>query len=605
MAVFTQNQFPLEYSPKIEVVPSDPDRLPYVPVQILYLIAQALPQPSQVFNLARVNKETWNYLQPALYECEVTYEARLVAHFGDGRRDIRRVHAPNVYAIFRIDNSEEDHGDAENDDQLKAKCAHGLVTALCEMCGKHIAIEEKDFTMSATVLSMTDLSRSDRRQKFFQSDGMTALHWACGQGDKALPVARKAIEAAKAHQPEYIDGLGLRMRRIGDDGQLSGEIPPPLFTAAAFGNTELCKALVEAGCKVNVIQPRQFATFVSVRSRHPQLRIHESCVPHPRLSRACQWQGATSLSCRTAGNVALEFGRVDVLESLLDHGLDPLMGKEPLIHLAARACDLPAIKILLDRFPEMATHPWDGMTPLHVLCWSSRDIKEDEHSLEELKSVAGYLLQKGANLETEGGMTGLEPSLTPLQYAVTHSVRINSNKSHAAEALVMLGAVWNRYSSTRASANSILNLCVHEAALREPVYKDDGRGGKRSRAAARQTQESLTFAKVVKAMVKSIPTSVPDPALVPGSQPPMEAFLGAFRSLAVDRDTVARNYLDPFAIEAVGRLLLSTGIATDHDDIENWRLVIASNTEGQRGTDWATSPWRELISDLPETASGE
>ncbi|POS78355.1 hypothetical protein DHEL01_v203260 [Diaporthe helianthi] len=277
---------PLEYNPLTRVVLSDPDRLPHLPVQVLYLIAQALPQPSQVFNLARVNKATWEYLQPALYECEVTYEARLIAHFGH-EYDERRS-PTNADNTGRTGGDDQDHDNTKKNEQAECNrhCVHGLVTELCE-------------------------------------------------GRVALPVARKAIEAAKAHNPSYIDGRGLRARDYErpNHRKFLGEIPPPLFTAIIFGNLTLCEVLVEAQCNVNLIQARAF--FGAYRrlsfSHRPHFQIHDSCVPSGDKPWAdppdCQrYGGLDSPTCKTAGRVALDFGHADILGYLLDNGLNPLMG---------------------------------------------------------------------------------------------------------------------------------------------------------------------------------------------------------------------------------------------------------------------------------------
>lgn len=603
MAVFTCNPFPLEYSPKIKVLPSDPDRLPYVPVQILYLIAQALPQPSQVFNLARVNKETWNYLQPALYECEVTYEARLVAIFGIGRpiastRRSRRA-GSDIGSIGQSSDSNPNHDDNENHDHSEAthvpRCAHALVTTLCEICGQRIAMAEKHFS-SGSVASTRTLDLSDTR-------GVTALHWACVQGTKALPVARKAIEAAKAHQPSYIDGRGLRMRRDGNpprDGRsLFGEIPPPLFIAAAFGNAKLCEALVEAGVNVNLHQAKDIPSFLS---GGPFFRIHESCADdhcHSNNNQNWQWGfGLPASLCETAGHFALEAGTMDALGFLLDCGLDPLSGEEPLIHRAARTCNLPAIKTILDRFPEMVSHRFDGLTLLHVLCEPSGCNKKDAYSLEELKSIAAYLVQNGALLEAEGSSAGSR--LTPLQFAVQNSITINSDKLNAPEALIMLGAVWNRFLDF--DGTTILNHCVCRAASWSISHYVPGitRRVRETLTPEKRIKHGLVFAKLVKAMVRST-----DPSPGQGGDLPIQAFLRAFTKLAMDREIVEMMGWDAFAIEAVGRLLLSTGISPDQGDMEKWRLLIGSNAEGQRGTEWAASPWRELVSDLPDMVGGE
>jgi hypothetical protein len=89
-------------------------------------------------------------------------------------------------------------------------------------------------------------------------------------------------------------------------------------------------------------------------------------------------------------------------------------------------------------------------------------------SLEELKSVAACLVQKGAKLEAESDRS----RFTPLQYAVNKlSMEINSDKLYAATALIMLGAVWNQFLSSTAPTVTILNHCVHEAALQMPSLR--------------------------------------------------------------------------------------------------------------------------------------
>jgi ankyrin repeat protein len=599
---------PLKYNPLVKVVPSDLERLPYVPVQILYLIAQALPQPSQVFNLARVNKATWDYLQPALWECEVTYEARLVAQFGDDFS--RKRPTPNVDSTVRINENDGNNGDPEKIDRARSgrRCEHGLVTALCQVCGQRIAIEEKRFSAGLMDTSMEAIwgSNSSFLHQFFKTQGMTALHWACHQGEQALPVARKAIEAAKVHQPSYIDGRDLQMRRVLGPYGLVVEIPPPLFTAVACGNTKLCEVLVEAGCHVNLLQQKDIEGIPRRMEWGPRFQIHDRCVRHTDNPQICRWEVRCSSSptCQTAGHVALDFGSVDALGFLLDHGLDPLTGKEPLIHQAARTCDLPAVEALLGRYPEMSCLHWEGITPLHSLCRLSKADGKDPRSLEELSSVAAYLVHKGAKLEAEDGMMG-SPRLTPLQYAVSKlSTDIESDKSYAAMALIMQGAVWNQFLNSTAPTETILYHCVDKAVLQSARHFTRLQF-RRFLTREKLIEHSLVFAKLVKAIVRSPPSSTPDPGPARGSEPPMQAFLGAFRKVAIDWEVVVEYDMNTFAIEAVGRLLLSTGIKPDQGDVERWGSVIATNAQEKKAAEWAVSPWRELISDLPEIVGGK
>ncbi|KAG8158528.1 hypothetical protein KVR01_011650 [Diaporthe batatas] len=603
---------PLEYNPLTKVVPSDPDRLPHIPVQVLYLIAQALPQPSQVLNLARVNKATWDYLQPALYECEVTYEARLVAHFGDGIPK-RRSAPPTANTSGQNNGDDGAHGATDNDEQpeIRVNCEHGLATGLCETCGQRIAIERKDFKTYLVERNVRQRSEPHSRTHFFKSRGMTALHWACAEGTFALPVARKAIEAAKAHNPSYIDGLGLRARQYGNriPIRLFGEIPPPLFTATAFGNLKLCVELVEAGCNVNLFQAMHGAdsrTFIDAF-----FRIHDSCVPTELvfpLGRAAagQWlsSGLIPLTCNTAGHVALDFGHADVLGYLLDNGLDPLMGKEPLIHQAARKCDLPAVRALLQRRPEMARHRWDEVTPLHSLCRSVETGGFKTFSLDDLRSVAEYLIQKGASLEARGDF-GLYPSLslTPLQCALENFAQIESNKASAPIALVKLGADWDvPFISHSVRTVPLLIHCVREAITPPPSNQAEDPWGWRVLVPRRYRYHAMAYANLIKAIVSSTWRSNPDPALAPSSERHMQAFLDAFRELAKTKLEYAvglRKSKNTFAIEAVGRMLLSTGIRPIQKDMDKWETLIADNEAESRADEGVARQWREVLSDLP------
>lgn len=191
---------PARYDPRVVVIPCAPDRVPDLPVQILYLIAQELPQPKSVFNLAIASKGTWDYLQPALYQCEVTYEARLIHKYGGGTSE---------------------------------KAAQSNEPSCHEQCGEcqgRINLDDRTFESPVP----ENLLCTDRR--------ITALHWASMQGESALPVALKAIRSALKHQPSYIDGMGLRARQYREVASakdyilVSAELPPPLSLAVAQGN---------------------------------------------------------------------------------------------------------------------------------------------------------------------------------------------------------------------------------------------------------------------------------------------------------------------------------------------------------------------------------
>lgn len=158
-----QNSIPVSYSVRVKVLPCSPDRVPQLSVDILYLIAQTLPRPKWVYNLARVNRQTWYYLQPALFQCEVTYEARLSQHFGIDDEPLSEASAYEIQPR-NIENTQE-------------LCRHGLNSTLCEECGDRIAIEKVTFT-------------ANQRADFLGERGVaqvTALHWACAKGPDGVP----------------------------------------------------------------------------------------------------------------------------------------------------------------------------------------------------------------------------------------------------------------------------------------------------------------------------------------------------------------------------------------------------------------------------------
>jgi hypothetical protein len=78
----THNNIPARYDPNFKIKPCDPARVPHLPVQILYLIARALPDPKSVFKFAGSSEETWDCWQPAFFECEVTLKSRLLERYG-------------------------------------------------------------------------------------------------------------------------------------------------------------------------------------------------------------------------------------------------------------------------------------------------------------------------------------------------------------------------------------------------------------------------------------------------------------------------------------------------------------------------------------------
>lgn len=132
-----------------------------------------------------------------------------------------------------------------------------------------------------------------KKHEQFRIDGaMTALHWASIHGTSALPVAQKAIRAALAHQPSYINGLDLiqRFYRIHEHDHHRSRLfiadhPPPMFLAVTHGILELCQALIYAGADVSLLLGRS-VRFEDCRDwdrnnpgKFIRSKIHQKCPP--------------------------------------------------------------------------------------------------------------------------------------------------------------------------------------------------------------------------------------------------------------------------------------------------------------------------------------
>lgn len=144
-----------------------------------------------------------------------------------------------------------------------------------------------------------------------------------------MPVALKALRSAQAHQPFYIDGVGLKKRKYGRSyvEHFRAELPPPLFLAVAHGNVAVCKALIEAGCDVNLLQG-QSVCGIPLRDE-VNFKIHKKCVRLKRrfgstLKCVCQWKGDSGSfndndapGCQTAGHVAIRYEKAEMLNILL------------------------------------------------------------------------------------------------------------------------------------------------------------------------------------------------------------------------------------------------------------------------------------------------
>lgn len=578
-----QNSIPARYSPRVQVIPCSPDRVPQLSVDILYLIAQALPRPKWVYNLALVNKQSWHYLQPALYQCEVTYEARLCEHFGSGDEPLSESEDDEPWS--EAEDDETQTGDTE---EIQDRCRHGLNTPLCEECGDQIAIENVTF-------------RGDMCARFLSEAGtahVTALHWACAKGPDGVPAGLKAIRAASVHQPSYVDGRNLLLRLMEYEGyehsrwqwitkRIGAEIAPPLFLAVAFGNTQLCEALIKAGCNVNLLQPGECYAD-SCREHEPfetgiLFKIHDRCSDHE-----CEWHDSRFDACQTAGHVAVNHDRPALLKLLLEGGLDPHLGRKSLIHTAVSMGSRSATMLLLDRCPELsqrqdeATGYW---TPLHRL--SNSGIWWDIFSLKLIKAIASDLLQKGANLEAInrdgwGGHQG-----TPLQHALQRAdgcFSPHENNLWTAEAFIQLGSVWELPLRPSRPSESILDHCISRATL----------------LAYRPIRDKhVSYARLLKTIVET------EQGRLNLTRSPREVFLDAFNELATRSIPLPTQY-DAFATEVVGKLLLSTGITPDASLVSNWTQSMRKiqGWTAQLSIGHKRSIWEDVISDFPTSREG-
>lgn len=584
-----QNSVPVRYNPRVKVLPCSPDRVPQLSVEILYLIAQTLPRPKWVYNLALVNKQTWYYLQPALFQCEVTYEARLSQHFGVDDEPLSEASAYEV----QISNTED----------TQELCLHGLNTTLCEECGDRIAIEEVTF-------------RADRDADFLSETGVaqvTALHWACAKGADGVPAGLKAIRAASVHQPSYIDGKDLIPRFMGNQNyggsfiirtvRLCGEIPPPLFLAVAIGNVDLCKALIEAGCNVNLLQPGEYCEGMFGSHRQYEFgilfKIHDKCTSKKR----CDWDDIQFVPCRTAGHVAVQHDRPALLKLLLDGGLDPNLGQESLIHQAVYAGNRSATRLLLDRYPELSQckderHGW---TPLHALSLTASWWGDpwERRPLGLFKGIASDLMERGASLEAISiPRVWYEHQGTPLQHALRRADQYDyweGNPLDVAEAFVQLGCVWSQPVNSERPAESILDHCISRATLWSKAWDPFSSWYRRS------SEKHMGYARLVKAIVES------ERGRVKLDGPSRKAFLDAFNDLAARSIPLPTQY-DAFATEVVGKLLLSTGITPDASHVSNWTQSIRKiqywSAESPTGLKRRLQVWEDIMSDLPTSHEG-
>lgn len=370
--------------------------------------------------------------------------------------------------------------------------------------------------------------------------------------------------------------------------------------AVAFGNVDLCKALIQAGCNVNLIQPGENCSGVSLYEIGTIFKIHDKCTSRT----SCDWDVIQWAPCRTAGNVALIHNRPALLNLLLDGGLDPHLGRESLIHEAVLRGNRSATRLLIDRHPELSRFQdelRDCRTPLHelsrILFWSE-PWKRPPRGL--FKGIASDLMEKGANLEAifipseRHGRLG-----TPLQYALQIADENywywRGNPLYVAEAFIQLGCVWRQPVSPERPNESILDHCISRATLvwhKEP----DPFSWNQS-----LPERHMVYTRLVKAIVES------ERGRVTLNVPARKAFLDAFNDLAARRVPSNTQY-DAFAAEVVGKLLLSTGITPDVSRVSKWiqstRKIQCETAHSPTGRRRSLKDWEDIMSDWPTTHGG-
>lgn len=591
---------PARYDPRIVVKPCQTARVPYLPVEIIYQIAEALPQPRQVFNLALASKETWEYLQPALFKCEVTYEARLIHLYGgESSASLRQHH--EEYPRERDKFKKARSGKAPLED--RAGCQQSEAPAECEECEGQIALEDRTFEGP----NPENLLSTDRP--------MTALHWASTQGPSALPVAKKAIRAALAHQPSYINGTNLKVRKYlyldhrhpNEEGKpFPADLPPPLFLAVAHGNTDVVKALIDAGCDLNLLQGQ--GVYIDRRYSWPNkklmmgFKIHKECLnPGRDTDCFCESWNFDDAACHTVGHVAVHFGQTELLEMLLRRGLDAKKYGSRILQYAVEDGKLAALRALRARDPCLTCTycPTSDETNIHKVESTRQGFDSEDDRRERIRDMIMWLLEYGADLEgrhgsylgrsirdtAAGQLTALGAALesatgTPLEYYSAFTAL------DTAEFLISMGAVWNQeMRSTGFGEEHLLKACVDfTVTLWIPrfvgpyAYLNEGEKERleSNKSSFREIRQAM--GRVIKAIIEQAAWSISEGNSVLERDADKAAFSEAFSYLAdhnPDRD-VERG---PFATEAVGRLLLSTGITPSDEEMRSWRAQIVDPDE--------------------------
>lgn len=623
-----QNAIPVRYNPRVVVKPCHPDRVPYLPNDILYLIAKALPQPKQVFNLALASKGVWHDLEGALYECEVTYEARLAHKYGgqssasleehfsgrlrpadDWDDDYSSTDSYHDWSSGSYSDSDDDGvRERENgEDTLSiVECPREPIcdSEHCDECNNgRIHIESRRFEFQMPL----------KDEQFNAVGSMTALRWAAIQGKSALHVAQKAIRAALVHQPSYIDGLNLMKRWYipcllypGYTDRVSDH-PPPLFLAAAHGNLELFQELIYAGSDLTLLLGRSI--LLDDRGYLMSSKIHRQCLTVGSLPRRkCTFEEMIHswvlrednfLACQGIGHVAIQFEQTAMLQILLQNGMDVELGSHPLLHSAALQGNMAAVEALLAHDPSLVHSRYQGCTPMHLV-----PFMEDKTGIDasegQIRSMVSCLLEHGASLEAPAEEFDLRDysldGFTPLDTAVHRLRRLDYSRGRsgdeyrkttalrAVSLFINMGASWlplgsgdhDTASVSDDRPRGILSICLKSAVLLvENEYADDCNLWKtdfdsiRYRATRKlyaQTGKNLII-KAIEAMSRAADSD---------KDAIQEMLHDAFRRLVdeVDGKWQRADLVGWWALEALGHLLLSTGMKPCSTTIRAWKRIL-------------------------------
>ena len=239
--------------------------------------------------------------------------------------------------------------------------------------------------------------------EYYHHDRLTPLQWACVKGYVRVAAYLLASDADTA--TEDADGV------------------TALHYAASWGHTPIVRLLLEGGARPNT-KSGAGKTALSLAGSSGNVQAIQLLIEHGADPEHLGWSSAhravansditilrelaggdidkTDRFGLTAVQLAVEAGRPDILEALLDLGADFHVRTKPygrsLISLAAHKGHLSTIRTLLDRGLRVDILDKNDMTPLH---WNGFN-----------SNVTALLIQRGARIDDRDSK-----NRTPLHYA--------------------------------------------------------------------------------------------------------------------------------------------------------------------------------------------